>query len=103
MPITSPSWRSCSAESTVRLQLPAGYRFPVHWHPGAENLTVVSGTFLLGVGDTFDSNALRTYAPGDYIYIPPRHAHFGGSGAQGPTIIQLHGQGPFQTIVGAPK
>ena len=92
-----------SGSYTVRLQLPAGYRFPVHWHPGAENLTVVSGTFLLGVGDVADSNALRTYAPGDYIYIPPRHAHFGGSSAQGPTIIQLHGQGPFQTIVGAPK
>src|SRR5207244_1203865 len=23
----------------IRLQFPAGYRFPVHWHPGIENLT----------------------------------------------------------------
>jgi uncharacterized protein (TIGR02246 family) len=88
---------------TVRLQFPAGYRFPVHWHPGAENLTVVSGTFQLAMGNTADWSSLRSYAPGDYIYIPPRHAHFGGSSAQGPSVIQLHGQGPFQVMLGAPK
>ncbi len=92
-----------SGSYTVRLQLPAGYRFPVHWHPSAENLTVVWGTFLLGMGNTADASALKTYSTGDYIYIPPRHAHFGGSGADGPAVVQLHGQGPFQTIVGVPK
>ena len=92
-----------SGEYTVRLQFPAGYRFPVHWHPGAENLTVVSGTFQLGMGNTANWNALKNYTAGDYIYIPPRHAHFGGSAAKGPSVIQLHGQGPFQVIVGAPK
>jgi uncharacterized protein (TIGR02246 family) len=87
----------------LRLQFPAGYRFPVHWHPGIENLTVVSGTFLLGMGNTADWNALKTYGPGDFLYIPPRHAHFGGSAAQGAAVVQLHGEGPFQVILGAPK
>jgi uncharacterized protein (TIGR02246 family) len=87
----------------VRLQFPAGYRFPVHWHPGVENLTVVSGTFQLGMGNTADWSALKDYAPGDFLYIPPRHAHFGGSPASGPSVIQLHGQGPFQVVLGAPK
>ncbi|MFL5545741.1 MAG: DUF4440 domain-containing protein [Gemmatimonadaceae bacterium] len=87
----------------VRLQLPAGYRVPLHWHPGVENLSVVSGTFRLGMGNTADSSALKTYGPGDFIYIPPRHAHFGGSAASGPVVIQLHGEGPFQTMLGAPK
>jgi uncharacterized protein (TIGR02246 family) len=90
-------------EYTLRLMFPAGYRFPVHWHPGAENLTVVSGTFQLGMGNTADLSALKDYGPGDYLYIPPRHAHFGGSAAAGPSVIQLHGVGPFQVIVGAPK
>lgn len=85
---------------TVRLQFPAGYRFPVHWHPGAENLTVVSGPFQLAMGNTANWSALRTYAPGDYIYIPPRHAHFGGSASTGSSVIQLHGMGPFQVMVG---
>jgi uncharacterized protein (TIGR02246 family) len=88
---------------TLRLQFPAGYRFPVHWHPGIENLTVVSGTFQLGMGNTANWGALKNYAPGDYLYIPPRHAHFGGSPASGASVIQLHGQGPFDVIVGAPK
>ena len=92
-----------TGEYTVRLQFPAGYRFPVHWHPGAENLTVVSGTFQLGMGNTANWNALKNYAPGDYIYIPPRHAHFGGSASSGPSVIQLHGEGPFQVMLGAPK
>lgn len=90
-------------EYTVRLMFPTGYKFPVHWHPGAENLTVVSGTFQLGMGNTADWSALKNYTAGDYLYIPPRHAHFGGSSASGPSVIQLHGQGPFQVIVGAPK
>jgi ketosteroid isomerase-like protein/quercetin dioxygenase-like cupin family protein len=88
---------------TLRLQFPAGYRFPVHWHPTVENLTVVSGTFQLGMGNTADWNALRNYGPGDYLYIPPRHAHFGGSAASGPSVIQLHGMGPFQVMIGPPK
>ena len=87
---------------TVRLQFPAGYRFPVHWHPGIENLTVVSGPFQLAMGNTADWSALKTYAPGDYIYIPPRHAHFGGSASTGSSVIQLHGIGPFQVMLGPP-
>ncbi len=87
----------------VRLMFPAGYRFPVHWHPGIENLTVVSGPFQLAMGNTADWNALKTYGPGDFLYIPPKHAHFGGSAASGASVIQLHGEGPFQVIVGPPK
>ena len=52
---------------------------------------------------TADWSALKTYAPGDFIYIPPRHAHFGGSAATGPSVIQLHGEGPFLLMLGAPK
>src|SRR5207244_844700 len=48
----------------IRLQFPAGYRFPVHWHPGIENLTVVSGPFQLAMGNTADWSSLKTYAPG---------------------------------------
>lgn len=87
----------------LRLQFPAGYRFPVHYHPGIENLTVVSGTFQLAMGNTADWSALKDYGPGDFLYVPPKHAHFGGSSAAGPAVVQLHGTGPFQVILGAPK
>lgn len=82
---------------TVRLKFPDGYNFPPHWHPMAENVTVMSGTFLLAMGDTRDNSKLREYRPGDYLFIPAKHPHFGG--VRGETVIQLHGTGPFEVIV----
>jgi len=83
---------------TLRLKFPAGYRFPVHWHPNAENLTVLSGSFQLAMGNTADWSQVKTYGPGDFIYAPGRHAHFGG--AQTETVVQLHGIGPFAINLG---
>ena len=36
---------------TARLKLPAGYQIPAHWHPATERITVLSGTFYMGMGD----------------------------------------------------
>jgi quercetin dioxygenase-like cupin family protein len=92
-----------AGEFTLRLEFPTGYRFPVHWHPSAESLTVISGIFQLGVGHAANENALRNYAPGDFIYVPPHLAHFGGSTTDGPSIIQIHGEGPFEVTLGVSK
>lgn len=78
---------------TLRLKFPAGYMFPAHYHPNAEHLTVLSGTFLLSMGEK-EGGPLREYQPGDFLYIPPKKAHYGG--AKGETVIQLHGIGPFE-------
>jgi len=91
---------------TMRLRFPDGYAFPAHWHPNDENLTVLSGTFLLGMGDKTNTAALKTYGPGDYLFMPKTIPHFGG--AKGVTVIQLHGTGPFdikvvEQIAGAAK
>jgi len=84
---------------TLRLKFPAGYRFPAHFHPKAENLTVISGTFLLAMGK--DESAAQTkYAPGDYLFIPPTMPHSGGADVE--TVIQLHGVGPFEIILANP-
>lgn len=82
---------------TIRLLFPDGYVFPPHWHPRAENVTVLEGTFLLAMGETFDGDELKSYAPGDYLYIAAENPHFGG--AKGRTVIQLHGIGPFDILV----
>lgn len=82
---------------TLRLAFPDGYRFPPHWHPRAENVTVLKGTFLLAMGEEFDEGAVESYAPGDYLFIAGENAHFGG--AKGRTVIQLHGVGPFEINV----
>lgn len=83
---------------TLRLQFPAGYVFPVHWHPSPENVTVVSGSLLLAMGNAADRTVQRAYGPGDYLYIPARMSHYGG--AREPTVIQLHGIGPFAINLG---
>lgn len=82
----------------IRLKFPAGYRFPVHWHPNSEHLTVLSGTFLLAMGNTADESKLKAYGPGDFIYAPARMSHYGG--ARTPTVIQLSGNGPFAINLG---
>lgn len=86
----------------VRLRFSDGYRFPPHYHPVAENVTVIEGTFLLAMGEKTNESMLARYQPGDYLFIDARHPHFGG--AMGRTVIQLHGQGPFEIIVvGSPE
>ncbi len=82
---------------TVRLVMPDGYKFPPHYHPRAENVTVLEGTLTLAMGRAFDQSKLKTYGPGDYLFIEAENPHFGG--AQGRTVLQLHGVGPFEILV----
>lgn len=82
---------------TIRLAFPDGYAFPPHWHPRAENVTVLEGEFLLSMGREFDDSKLKIYRPGDYLYIAAKNPHFGK--AKGRTVIQLHGIGPFAITV----
>lgn len=82
---------------TLRLAFPDGYMFPPHWHPRAENVTVLEGTFLVAMGEEFDESELEEYGPGDYIFVEAENPHFGG--AEGRTVVQLHGTGPFDIAV----
>jgi len=85
---------------TVRLKFPAGYTFPAHFHPNPENVTVVSGKFLIGHGSKPDDSALQEYAPGDYLFIPGKSPHYGR--VTGETVVQLHGMGPFAVMLAQP-
>ena len=40
---------------TLRAKLPANYKVPPHFHPDTESVTVLSGTFHVSMGDTFDA------------------------------------------------
>jgi len=85
----------------LRLQLPDGYQIPLHWHPNAEYLTVLSGGLQMGLGNSVDLKSANRYEPGDFLFIPGREPHFGQ--AQGATVLQITGNGPFQLNVGSPK
>ncbi len=45
----------------MRLKFPADYKIPAHWHQTIEHLTVLSGTFNMGIGDKLDVQKLRHY------------------------------------------
>ena len=78
----------------VRFQLPDGYRVPPHVHPKAERVTVISGTFYIGLGDKFDPKSGREMPAGAFGTWPAGMKHF--VWAKGETVIQLHGIGPWE-------
>ena len=77
----------------VRLSMPDGYKIPPHNHPTTEHVTVVSGEFHLGMGDTFDKSKGKTLPTGSFGYLPAQMNHF--AWAKGRTVVQVHGEGPF--------
>ncbi len=77
----------------VRLKMPAGYKIAPHWHPTDEHVTVVSGTFALGMGDKFDKKQMKELPVGGYALLPAQMRHF--AYAKTDAIVQVHGMGPF--------
>jgi quercetin dioxygenase-like cupin family protein len=79
---------------TIRLQLPDGFIIQPHWHPAVEHVTVISGTFNVGMGEKLDTSAGRALPAGAFAFMPPGMRHFAWT--KGETVIQLHGTGPWQ-------
>jgi quercetin dioxygenase-like cupin family protein len=77
----------------LRLKLPAGDEIAAHWHPTDEHVTVLSGSFALGMGEKFDPAALKTLPVGGYALLPAEMRHF--AMAKTAATIQVHGTGPF--------
>jgi Domain of unknown function (DUF4437) len=77
-----------------RAKLPDGYSVPPHWHPMDENVTVISGIFMLGFGERFDKSATRALEAGSYAMLPKAVPHF--NVMKGETILQFHGIGPYE-------
>jgi rhodanese-related sulfurtransferase/quercetin dioxygenase-like cupin family protein len=71
-----------------RVKVPDGYRIPPHTHPKMERVTVISGTFHIGMGETFDADAARPMPAGTYGYWPPGMKHF--VWVKGETIVYVN-------------
>jgi quercetin dioxygenase-like cupin family protein len=78
---------------TFRLKLPANYRIPAHQHPAVERLTVLSGTFHLGMGDKLDTAKTYALTAGSVAIMQPQTNHFAWTADE--TVLQLHGIGPW--------
>jgi len=81
-----------SGDYTIRLKMPDGYRIAPHWHPKRENVTVISGTFKVGMGDSFDTDKMAAFPAGSFAALDPDMHHY--AMASGPVIVQVHGMSP---------
>jgi quercetin dioxygenase-like cupin family protein len=77
----------------VRVKFPDGYKVMPHWHPTDENVTVISGTLIAGMGEKWEDGAMKTFTAGAFARMPKRAAHY--VQAKDETIVQVHGTGPF--------
>ena len=77
----------------MRLSLPAGYKVPPHWHPADEHVTVISGEFYMGMGDTWDEAKGHAMPVGAITIMPKGTRHFAWTKVE--TVVQLHAIGPW--------
>ncbi len=81
-----------TGDFTIRLKMPDGYIIPPHWHPNRENVTVLSGTLEVGMGDKFDESKMSPFPAGSFAYLDPDMHHY--VKAKGPAVVQVHGMSP---------
>lgn len=79
---------------SLRAKMPAGYKVPPHWHPTDEHVTVLSGTFLLGQGDTMDPKTAHQLKAGGYINAMANMHHY--AIAKTAVVLQIDMMGPFE-------
>ena len=83
----------------LRLKFPAGYSVAPHMHPVDEVVTVISGTFMMGMGETADRRKAQAFPAGSFFALPPGMAHY--VFMQEETVVQIstkvHGNLPTST------
>jgi quercetin dioxygenase-like cupin family protein len=79
----------------IQLSLPNGYTVPPHWHPTDEHVTVKSGHFRYGLGDTIDKKAMKSLRPGQSGNLPANMHHY--AMARGKTVIAVNATDPSRS------
>lgn len=82
-----------SAPYITRVKLPADYKIQPHSHPEERVYTVISGTFYIGFGDTFDAARLKAFPAGSAFVVPAHASHFHWM-RSGEAVVQISGVGP---------
>jgi quercetin dioxygenase-like cupin family protein len=85
----------------LRLRLPKGYHIPPHTHPKPEVVTVLSGTFRLGMGKTADQAKAQALPTGSFFALSPGMEHYAYTDED--TVIQLNSTGPWGLTYVNPK
>lgn len=78
---------------TMRLKFPSGYKIKPHFHPVDEHITVISGSFHMGLGEQYDEKTARKIVTGGFAVMNTGTRHYAFTTQE--AIIQLHGKGPW--------
>jgi quercetin dioxygenase-like cupin family protein len=85
----------------MRLKFPKGYQIAPHSHPKPEVVTVISGTFRIGMGDTADAGKAKPLPAGGFFAFAPGMTHFASTDEE--TIVQINSTGPWGLTYVNPK
>jgi quercetin dioxygenase-like cupin family protein len=77
---------------TLRLRFPKGFKIAPHTHPDSREVTVISGVFATGYGDTFDAARLKVLPAGSFYTEPANVPHY--IEIEEDTVLQVSGTGP---------
>ena len=77
---------------TLRLKFPKGFRIAPHTHPDSREVTVLSGVFATGYGESFDSARLKILPAGSFYTEPANVPHY--IEIEEDTVLQVSGTGP---------
>ncbi|HET7738800.1 MAG TPA: cupin domain-containing protein [Tepidiformaceae bacterium] len=85
----------------LRLKFPANYKIAPHYHTAIEHVTVISGEFVMGVGERAGASQETRLQPGDVGIMQPRTPHYAYTTKA--TEVQVHGVGPWTLTYVNPK
>ena len=77
----------------VRLRWLKGNMSRPHFHPNDRFFVVISGTWWMGTGTTFDPNSTVPAPAGSYVIHYANKVHYDGAKDE-ETVIQVWGMGP---------
>lgn len=79
-----------------RVRFPANTISQAHSHPEDRTYTVISGTWYVGYGDSYDPVKLKALPPGSFYTEPANVPHFSLTKDE-PVLVQISGNGPSAT------
>jgi len=85
----------------LRLKFPNGFTIPPHRHSKDEFVTVISGKFAVGSGETLDRASAKLLPTASFVHLPAGMPHY--AWAEGETVVQINGTGPFDVIYIDPR
>ena len=79
-----------------RVRFPPNSVSQAHSHPEDRSYTVISGTWYVGYGDSYDEAKLKALPPGSFYTEPAHVTHFSLTKDEA-VLVQISGSGPSAT------